>query len=129
MKCPQCSGFGELSDMFRRFVKVCPLCNGSGVVSDKHILWVAQGKKLKEYRLDVLKLKLREASRKFGVDASNLSKMERGIIKPNANVYKRKISYYCEFCQRHIYLDGGVYVHDDVYHPENYVYGEGGILQ
>lgn len=128
-KCPQCSGFGELADIFRRFVRQCPLCNGSGEVPDKHILWREQGRKLKAYRLDTLHLLLREAARKFGVDASNLSKMERGIIKPNANIYKRKTAYYCEFCQKHIPLDDGLFIHDDVYHPEGYVYDGGHKIQ
>ncbi len=34
-------------------------------------------------------------------------------------------SYYCKFCERHLPLTDGVYVHDDVPHPEDYIY-EGG---
>ena len=33
--------------------------------------------------------------------------------------------YYCQWCQRHLPLDDGLYIHDDVYHPENFVYREG----
>lgn len=38
-------------------------------------------------------------------------------------------AYYCEFCHRHIYEEDGVFVHDDVKHPENYIYGEGHKIQ
>ena len=37
------------------------------------------------------------------------------IIKNNMN------SFYCKWCRRHLVLDQGVYVHDGVYHPEDYV--------
>lgn len=35
------------------------------------------------------------------------------------------MAYYCKFCGRHLPLKDGVYIHDEVPHPENYVY-EGG---
>jgi hypothetical protein len=89
IKCPQCNGFGEIADLFRRFVATCPLCIGKGEVTNKHSLWIAQGDKLRNYRIGILKMTLREAARRYQVDASNLSKMERGIIKPNASIYKR----------------------------------------
>ena len=87
VKCPQCNGFKEITDIFRRFVLPCPLCMGKGKVANKHVLWIARGKKLRDFRLDVLGIGLREAARKFQVDASNLSKMERGIINPR-NLYQ-----------------------------------------
>lgn len=31
-----------------------------------------------------------------------------------------ELAYYCEWCARHILPDDcGVYIHDDVYHPED----------
>uniref|UniRef100_A0A6M3KD19 Uncharacterized protein n=1 Tax=viral metagenome TaxID=1070528 RepID=A0A6M3KD19_9ZZZZ len=33
-------------------------------------------------------------------------------------------SYYCKWCKRHLqaeeYKHGAVYIHDDVFHPDNY---------
>ena len=34
-------------------------------------------------------------------------------------------AYYCKFCGRYLPLKDGVFIHDKVHHPENYVY-EGG---
>lgn len=81
--CPQCNGFGFIGDLFGKIRYDCPLCEKSGMVSNKHILWKIWGKALRGYRLDWMKLTLREAAKKFNIDASNLSKMERGIIKPH----------------------------------------------
>jgi hypothetical protein len=81
--CPQCNGFGYIGDLFGKISCDCPLCNKTGMVSSKYILWKMYGRTLKYYRLDWLHLGLREAARKFKIDASNLSKMERGVIKPS----------------------------------------------
>jgi hypothetical protein len=80
--CPQCNGFGFISDLFGKIFEDCPLCGNTGHVSNIHVLWKIYGKEMKRYRLDAMRLGLREASRKYNIDASNLSKMERGIIKP-----------------------------------------------
>lgn len=80
--CPQCHGFGWIGDAFGRVHMDCELCHKTGEVSDRHALWISRGKWMKNYRLDVMMLTLREAARKYHVDASNLSKMERGIISP-----------------------------------------------
>jgi hypothetical protein len=32
------------------------------------------------------------------------------------------MAYYCQFCGRHLSLTDGVYIHDDLPHPEDYVY-------
>ena len=39
---------------------------------------------MRTHRMEVLKISLRVAAKQFGVDASNLSKMERGVIPPRA---------------------------------------------
>lgn len=86
--CKQCDGFGEI---FSRPILIagkvssasikCDMCNGTGKIEDIKLLWIAQGKKLKELRLSK-NVSLRAAAIKLNVDASNLSKMERGIIQP-----------------------------------------------
>jgi len=45
------------------------------------IIWQRQGELLRDFRLQQ-GLTLRKAGEKYGVDYSNLSKMERGVIQP-----------------------------------------------
>ncbi len=88
IRCTSCDGFGK---HFSRPIKTdsgikilefkCELCNGKGKIKDKKIDWVIKGNKLKEYRLKK-NISLRVAAQILRIDASNLSKMERGIIKP-----------------------------------------------
>jgi hypothetical protein len=85
--CPQCNGFGFIGDIFGRIHSDCPLCNSSGKVNNRFVMWKLYGKALREYRLKWMKLTLREAARKYHIDASNLSKMERGVIKPHKYWY------------------------------------------
>ena len=33
--------------------------------------------------------------------------------------------YYCEFCRKYLISRNGVFVHDNVYHPEDYTYKDG----
>lgn len=81
-KCPSCDGFGKLFGAFHPVVIPCPTCEEKGYIPKRSDIWIKQGKELKEYRLNVLGLGLREACRKYNYNASNLSKMERGLIKP-----------------------------------------------
>ena len=83
-KCQACDGFGFLIPFPHKNVDVivCDVCDGEGEIKEWHKVWEEQGKYLKSYRHQVLGMGLREASREFDIDPSNLSKMERGIIKP-----------------------------------------------
>lgn len=83
--CPQCNGFGEIVAFPRPIKITCELCRGSGKVSDKKILWVKQGKILRGRRM-AMGITLREAARRHKVDVGNLSRMERGVVKPK-NIY------------------------------------------
>lgn len=86
--CTSCDGFGK---HFSRPIIVkgktkiiemqCDLCNGTGKIEDEKIDWIIKGEELKKYRLRK-NFSIREAARVLGMDASNLSKMERGVIKP-----------------------------------------------
>ena len=29
-------------------------------------------------------------------------------------------SYWCEWCKRHLPMEDGIFIHDDVYHPSNW---------
>ena len=81
INCLQCSGFGVLFSWDGKHSITCDLCKGKGRIKDKHVVWRLQGEILKDERLK-RKLTLRKCSAKFNIDPSNLSKMERGIIKP-----------------------------------------------
>lgn len=79
--CPQCNGFGVLFAAFYEYSFKCDLCKGAGVIDDKKMIDIKRGHLLKVWRINQ-KLTLREAAKKHNIDPSNLSKMERGIIKP-----------------------------------------------
>lgn len=83
--CLQCDGTGKLFFMPKRKNAVsyidCDICKGTGK-AERSDFWEAIGFIIKDWRIGK-QMGLREASRKFCIDPSNLSKMERGIIKPN----------------------------------------------
>ncbi|HNP06588.1 MAG TPA: hypothetical protein PKN99_03125 [Cyclobacteriaceae bacterium] len=87
--CQQCNGTGKI--FFRPNSKNvpffdCDMCEGTG----KHklnLLWWVWGEMIKDWRFRN-KITLRECSRKYQIDASNISKMERGIIKPHPMLVK-----------------------------------------
>ena len=89
-KCPSCDGFGKLFGAFTKDVLPCFTCQGIGHIPKRSDIWIKQGEELKKYRLNVLGLGLREACREYDYDPANLSKMERGLIKPLApkEIYK-----------------------------------------
>ena len=84
-RCPQCDGFGELFGLGCPGLKPvsfkCDLCAGTGVIDDKQRLWRLQGQKLKDRRIK-MGISLRRCAKRYKLDAGNLSKMERGVIKP-----------------------------------------------
>lgn len=83
VRCPQCEGFGKHASFDGRVERTCDLCEGRGKISDLKVQWRAYGKAMKDHRIQKLQISLREAARRFGCDPSNLSKMERGVIKPS----------------------------------------------
>jgi len=94
--CPACDGIGKNFSrpiLIKGKVSVaefpCDVCNQTGQITHLKELWVAKGKAIKQYRLE-RGYGLREAAKKLNVDASNLSKMERGVIKPK-NIYLGKL--------------------------------------
>ena len=86
--CPTCSGIGLIFAALRPISIKCETCNGTGLITNKKQLWIKQGSHLRNYRLTVLKLGLREFCRKYNIDPSHLSKMERGLKKP-VNIYRK----------------------------------------
>lgn len=91
--CTSCDGFGKhfsrpllIDGRVTTLELKCELCNGTGKISDEKIDWIIKGQNIKRQRLDK-QISLRKAAKILGMDASNLSKMERGIIKPR-NIWK-----------------------------------------
>ncbi len=87
--CTFCDGFGKhftrpilKDDEVKVYEIKCELCDGTGLIADGKIDWKLKGRKMRDYRVWQMGMGLREAERYLGIDASNLSKMERGIIKP-----------------------------------------------
>jgi len=79
-KCPSCNGFGFIVPLFNPIKIDCEACAGAGEL-DMELAWLGYGEEMRKWRLDK-GLTLREASRRYELDPSNLSKMERGLIKP-----------------------------------------------
>lgn len=90
-KCPQCDGFGRILFAFPSSSKAaaglpCPLCEGTGQAEGDFDIWKERGAILKEQRI-AKGITLRAAAKYLSVDPSNLSKMERGLMKPTAYIY------------------------------------------
>jgi len=77
MKCSMCYGFGYTFNSLD-ISNDCELCAGTG---EAEAPWKLYGEDMKMWRLEQ-DLTLREAAEEYNVDFSNLSKMERGLIKP-----------------------------------------------
>jgi hypothetical protein len=88
IKCPDCIGFGKNISFHGNIIGNCKSCEGSGTIKKEKIPYLKYGKYLYKYRINKLKLTLRQAAKKYNIDPSNLSKMERGIIRPK-NIYKK----------------------------------------
>lgn len=86
INCHQCGGSGKSFFRTGKYID-CDMCEGKGVCED-NTLWISQGKLMYEWRIGQ-NITLREASRKFEIDVVILSKMERGIIKPDPEYLKR----------------------------------------
>ncbi len=40
-------------------------------------------------------------------------------------IKETELAYYCEWCKRHLAPQDGIYIHDEVYHPEDVVFDGG----
>ena len=64
----------------------CDICDGTGLAED-NALWVILGNVIKAHR-QRYNITLRQFAIQNDIDPSNLSKMERGIIKPDSRLIK-----------------------------------------
>ena len=99
MICPSCHGSGNMFGLFptlkadipKKNIKPylgikCDRCNGLGKVSVECKNWIADGLILKEKRI-LKKITMRSAAKLLKMYPITLSKMERGIIKPNLRIH------------------------------------------
>lgn len=79
--CPQCRGFKIILNFHGQSLGQCDMCEGKGTLPECVAKWHPYGERLKAERIH-RRMTLRAAAKHLGMDASNLSKMERGIIAP-----------------------------------------------
>lgn len=84
--CPQCNGWQRILTFHGIDLGKCTMCEGTGMASAEKGRWYSYGQRLKSLRL-ARRLRLREAARIMGMDPSNLSKMERGLVRPQPIQY------------------------------------------
>ncbi len=88
MICPDCNGEKKIAILpkIAKNGKVltsipCDRCNQTGKISKRMAAWIKQGAYLRSQRINA-KLTLREFSKRTEVDASIISKAERGLMDP-----------------------------------------------
>lgn len=95
MICPTCKGEKEQLALFtisetkpHELAKkiTCLRCNGQGTVPDEQKEWIAIGKEMTKTRRSNKKT-IREMSLKLGIEATSLSNIEQGQIKPDQSLY------------------------------------------
>lgn len=88
--CPQCRGFKIILNFYGQNLGRCDMCEGIGMLPEGVAKWHPYGERLKAERIH-RRMTLRASAEHLGIDASNLSKMERGIIAPR-NLWQNDIS-------------------------------------
>ena len=88
-KCPCCGGSGFIPAIFKNISLICDICKGKGMVDDEKLSWIEMGKELKDYRINVLKFTMRQASILYGISVILLSQYERGVKKPETPYTKK----------------------------------------
>ena len=90
MRCPDCQGKKFIVALSRFKTLKCYRCSGTGEVPDETVKWVEIGNKMKKMRRDQ-KMCLREFCKKHGLNTVEMSKMERGWIEPDIELYKKNL--------------------------------------
>jgi hypothetical protein len=95
--CPACKGTGNLAAIATRkdangptrgqLELPCVLCEGRREIPNVQLEWVRYGALLCNYRMDRLRLGLREAADMLGMKASALSAIELGRVDNTGWVY------------------------------------------
>ena len=88
MICPECHGRGKILTRHKDIVLECQFCASTGEITEEQSGWVTEGRKLKDVRMEK-RLSLHKAARKLGIQALTLSSMERGMIPPKPELYKK----------------------------------------
>lgn len=91
VKCHSCNGLGKILLINKKTPFIdCPLCGGAGG-HKINLFWQLAGKIMKDWRTRN-EITLRDAARKYKIDPSNLSKMERGMMNPSIPLLKMIIN-------------------------------------
>lgn len=89
--CPQCEGSGRIESLKpTKGILECDLCEGYGYISGNILAQTAQGKALREWRVNQ-GLTLRQCSNLYNLDPVILSEMERGVREPLKYYNQKKI--------------------------------------
>ena len=88
MICPECHGKGKILTRHKDIILECQLCDSTGEISEEQFRWVMEGAKMKDVRIEK-RLPLHKAARKLGIQGLTLSSMERGMIPPKPELYKK----------------------------------------
>jgi hypothetical protein len=85
MICPQCYGnkvtIGFACPGFRPIELECDMCRGTGEIGDEQVLWIKLGELCKDARRE-RGIVMRQFALESGIDASAVSRMERGVDDP-----------------------------------------------
>jgi RecJ-like exonuclease len=86
--CPRCDGSGEVTVVFvtsqpRSKPPIgefeCDACHGEGKVTQYKLSKMKRGEAFRKYRVTVCGLGLREAAKRWGIRAVELSEIEQGV--------------------------------------------------
>lgn len=86
--CPRCDGSGEVTVVFvtsqpRSKPPIgefeCDACHGEGKVTQYKLSKIKRGDAFRKYRVTVCGLGLREAAKRWGIRAVELSEIEQGV--------------------------------------------------
>jgi len=79
--CPNCSGHGKIFTFHGVDLGPCDMCLGTGEITPEQQKWRVIGRGMKNIRIKNRKTIL-AAAQELGINAVELSKMERGVIQP-----------------------------------------------
>lgn len=86
-QCPRCSD-GKIYGVCPPIMLDCPTCEGTNKITDEQLLWIEQGKKIRELRRNKL-VGPSDAAEKLGIKPSVLLSMENGRVKPDETLFHR----------------------------------------
>lgn len=87
--CPRCHGNKKLTGIFPSYAPGrsgppviemdCHICRGTGTVDSKTIQLIEAGRRCRKFRVEICGLGLRRAAEQWGMNPSELSRIEQGV--------------------------------------------------